>query len=92
MAIQDLRYLQGDLALLKAKADAIYQASATVVYLGFAARGVTALSDAAWSICKIEQDNTTPPYTLTKKWANGQNQPILQFSKMENYTYKFKNF
>ena len=89
---QDLRYLEGPVSQLMAKADVVQEVDEQNIFLGFCQRGALALTDPVWSVCRIQYSDTKVPRTMTVMWAEGVNQPRFKFSDYLILNYKFRNF
>lgn len=80
------------LELILAKADIVEEASATVTYLGYAAKGNPATSASSWAVCKVTQSGSSYPITTTIQWSNASFNKDQIWDDRTSLTYQYKNF
>lgn len=89
---QDLRYLEGQMASLLAKADIMEEVDDLTTYLGFCQRDPGGYDQPVWAVCRVQYSGTTKPRTLTIMWPDGLNQRTYKWTDRAGLNYKHRNF
>jgi hypothetical protein len=87
---QDLRFIEGKMADLFAKADIVEEADGLTTYLGYCQRDPDGYDAPQWAICRLQYSDYNKPRTLTIMWPDGLNQRRYKWTERASLNYQHR--